>query len=113
MIQTLDVRLSGDAGGTETVEGFAVGGLFVHHPVKNESRPQAYHDQWVISHMQSGMSLGCWFDKRSQAIECAREIGEHYDTNVTPTELLAQFKARAIDGKPSIVELAEKNGMRI
>ena len=27
MIQTLDVRLSGDAGGTETVEGFAVGGL--------------------------------------------------------------------------------------
>ena len=47
MIQTLDVRLSGDAGGTETVEGFAVGGLFVHHPVKNESRPQAYHDQWV------------------------------------------------------------------
>ena len=111
---TLQVRLSGSAGGTETVKGFAVGGslgLFVHHPITDEDKPQAWRDQWVISHIRSGMSLGCWFDKRTQAMNAAREIIAVYDVAVEPRELLEQFRNRG--EKPSVAEIAEKHGMRL
>ena len=98
---------------TEIVEGFAVGGLFVHHPLTEMDRPKAYHDQWVITHSQSGMSLGCWFDKRSDAVDCAQEITEVYDVTVGPKELIAQFRTRFESGKLSVEEIAKKHGMKI
>jgi len=109
--QTLAVRLSGKEQATETVTGFAVGGLFVHHPVTDESKPKAWHDQWVISHSQSGMSLCCWFDKRRDAMNCAREIADTYDVTAAPKELIQQFRERG--EKSSVAEIAEKHGMRL
>lgn len=75
------------------------------------NKPLAWHNQWVITHSQSGMSLGCWFDKRTQAMDCARAIAETYDVCVTSTELIKQFRERG--SKPSVATIAEQFGMRI
>jgi hypothetical protein len=107
----IEVKLSGSVGGTEIVKGFAVGGLFVHHPIIAEDKPQAWRDQWVISHTRSGMSFGCWFDKRTQAMNAAREIIAVYNVAVEPRELVEQFRNRG--EKPSVAEIAEKHGMRL
>lgn len=102
---TLDIRLSGEQGGTETVEGYEVNGLFIHHPVSGNDYVRK---MWTVTHSQSGQSLLTQFDKLKSAKSFALDAAQVYDMHVSADDLLAQFKARGT--KPSISDLAVKYG---
>jgi hypothetical protein len=101
---TLTVKLSGKDRATETVEGFEIAGFFVHHPITDKP---AFAKMWTISHCQSGMNLGTYFDKLKDAKGCAEEIAGNYDGSASAQGLIDQFKARG--DKPSICDLAERH----
>lgn len=103
---SLTVRLSGSAKGTETITGTEINGLFLHHPITD--RP-AFAKCWTVSHVQSGMNLGAYFEKRKDTVAFAKAVSETYNCHVDASQLIEQLKARG--NKPSVADLAERFNM--